>query len=69
MALDSSVLVAAAAGAVRLVVSDELEEKYGWTVEYPRVVRNSAVVSGYPWMEREDVLACLAYARRVVGHD
>jgi hypothetical protein len=30
--LDSSVLVAVAAGAVRLVVSDELEEKYGWTV-------------------------------------
>lgn len=27
------------------------------------------VVSGYPWMEREDVLACLAYARRVVGHE
>jgi uncharacterized protein (DUF433 family) len=27
------------------------------------------VVSGYPWMEREDALACLAYARRVVGHD
>jgi hypothetical protein len=27
------------------------------------------VVSGYPWMEREDVLACLAYVRRVVGHE
>jgi uncharacterized protein (DUF433 family) len=27
------------------------------------------VVSGYPWMEREDVHARLAYARRVVGHD
>jgi uncharacterized protein (DUF433 family) len=27
------------------------------------------VVSGYPWMEREDVLACLAYARQVVGHE
>ncbi len=27
------------------------------------------VVSGYPWMEREDVLACLAHARRVVGHE
>jgi len=27
------------------------------------------IVSGYPWMEREDVLACLAYARRVVGHE
>ena len=22
------------------------------------------VVAGYPWLEREDVLACLAYARR-----
>ena len=27
------------------------------------------IVSGYPWMEREDVLACLAYAHRVVGHE
>jgi len=27
------------------------------------------VVSGHPWMEREDVLACLAYSRRVVGHE
>jgi uncharacterized protein (DUF433 family) len=26
------------------------------------------VVSGYPWMEREDVLACVAFAFRVVGH-
>jgi uncharacterized protein (DUF433 family) len=23
----------------------------------------------YPWLQREDVLACLAYARRVVGHE
>lgn len=23
----------------------------------------------YAWLEREDVLACLAYARRVVGHE
>jgi len=23
----------------------------------------------YTWLEREDVLACLAYARRVVGHE
>jgi uncharacterized protein (DUF433 family) len=23
----------------------------------------------YNWLEREDVLACLAYARRVVGHE
>ena len=27
------------------------------------------VVLGYPWMEREGVLACLAYARRVVEHE
>jgi uncharacterized protein (DUF433 family) len=27
------------------------------------------VMSGYPWMEREDVLACLAYAKRLVGHE
>jgi uncharacterized protein (DUF433 family) len=25
------------------------------------------LVAAYPWLEREDVLACLAYARRVVG--
>jgi uncharacterized protein (DUF433 family) len=25
--------------------------------------------AGYPWLEREDILACLAYARRVVGHE
>ena len=24
---------------------------------------------GYPWMEKEDVLACLAYARRLVAHE
>jgi len=23
----------------------------------------------YPWLEREDILACLAYAHRVVGHE
>ena len=27
------------------------------------------LLSDYPWMEREDVLACLAYAKRVVGHE
>jgi uncharacterized protein (DUF433 family) len=26
-------------------------------------------LTGYAWLEREDVLACLAYARRVVGHE
>ena len=23
------------------------------------------ILSGYPWVEREDVLACLAYAKRL----
>lgn len=23
----------------------------------------------YPWLEREDVQACLVYARRLVGHE
>jgi len=27
------------------------------------------LLDGYPWMEREDVLACLLYARRLVGHE
>lgn len=27
------------------------------------------LIGAYPWLEREDVLACLAYARRVVGHE
>jgi uncharacterized protein (DUF433 family) len=25
------------------------------------------LLTGYPWLEREDVLACLLYASRVVG--
>ena len=24
---------------------------------------------GYPWLEREDILACLAYAYWLVGHE
>ena len=24
---------------------------------------------GYPWLEREDILACLAYARRLVANE
>jgi len=27
------------------------------------------VLEGYPWLEREDVLACLAYAHRLVEHE
>jgi uncharacterized protein (DUF433 family) len=27
------------------------------------------ILSGYDWLEREDVLACLAYAERLVAHE
>lgn len=27
------------------------------------------ILEGYSWLEREDVLACLVYARRLVGHE
>lgn len=27
------------------------------------------ILSGYPWLEREDIQACLVYARRMVGHE
>ncbi|MCC6664876.1 MAG: DUF433 domain-containing protein [Polyangiaceae bacterium] len=27
------------------------------------------ILAGYPWLEREDVQACLVYARRVVAHE
>ncbi len=27
------------------------------------------ILAAYPWLEPEDVRACLAYARRVVGHE
>lgn len=27
------------------------------------------VLKGYPWLEADDVRACLVYARRVVGHE
>lgn len=27
------------------------------------------LLRAYPWLEREDILACLAYARRVVGNE
>ncbi len=29
----------------------------------------NTILEGYPWLEREDVLACLAYAHRLVGHE
>jgi uncharacterized protein (DUF433 family) len=27
------------------------------------------ILQGYPWLEREDIQACLAYAHRLVGHE
>ena len=27
------------------------------------------ILSGYPWLEPEDVRSCLEYARRVVAHE
>jgi uncharacterized protein (DUF433 family) len=27
------------------------------------------ILEGYPWLEREDIQACLVYAKRVVGHE
>jgi uncharacterized protein (DUF433 family) len=27
------------------------------------------ILQGYPWLEREDIQACLVYAHRIVGHE
>ena len=27
------------------------------------------VLQGYPWLEPDDIRACLVYARRLVGHE
>ena len=27
------------------------------------------ILEGYPWLEPEDIRACLVYAQRVVGHE
>jgi uncharacterized protein (DUF433 family) len=27
------------------------------------------ILSGYPWLTREDILACIAYAHRMVEHE
>lgn len=27
------------------------------------------LLRAYPWLEREDVMACLVYAHRMVGHE
>ncbi len=29
----------------------------------------NTILSGYPWLEREDLQACLIYARKLVGHE
>ena len=30
---------------------------------------HETILQGYPWMEPEDIQACLAYAHRLVGHE
>lgn len=27
------------------------------------------ILQGYPWLEKEDILACIAYAHRLVEHE
>lgn len=27
------------------------------------------ILQGYPWLEKEDIQACLVYAHRLVGHE
>lgn len=56
------ILAAAAAGAVRLVVSDALEEEYRRAVEYPQVVRYSPKVNRQAY-----VSTIVAVANRVVA--
>ena len=29
----------------------------------------ATILEGYPWMEHEDIQACLLYARKVIGHE
>jgi uncharacterized protein (DUF433 family) len=31
--------------------------------------RPETILAGYPWLEPEDIQACLVYARRIVGHE
>jgi uncharacterized protein (DUF433 family) len=31
--------------------------------------RPETILQGYPWLEIEDIQACLVYARRLVGHE
>jgi uncharacterized protein (DUF433 family) len=30
---------------------------------------SETILEGYPWLESEDIQACLAYARRLVAHE
>lgn len=30
---------------------------------------HETILEGYPWLEREDIRACLVYARRLVAHE
>ncbi len=30
---------------------------------------SETILQGYPWLEKEDIQACLIYARRLVGHE
>ncbi len=29
----------------------------------------AVILEGYPWLEPEDIQACLVYAYRIVGHE
>jgi uncharacterized protein (DUF433 family) len=29
----------------------------------------STILDGYPWLEPQDIQACLVYAKRLVGHE
>jgi uncharacterized protein (DUF433 family) len=31
--------------------------------------RPETILEGYPWLEMEDVQACIAYAHRIVAHE
>jgi uncharacterized protein (DUF433 family) len=31
--------------------------------------RPETILTGYPWLEPEDIQACLVYARRVIGRE
>ena len=30
---------------------------------------SETILEGYPWLEQEDILACLLYAQRLVAHE